>query len=381
MINQYSPSCSCVCNYPVQEEEPACGTLHRTNLDSLLHIIEQNKHHRCSRIASDTAERSPMIDDANCILRCEKWSLKICSEFKSMVNQSLISFANKLTELNCGSVYEKTLFLNQISQFISTYPFKGVERLINYFIRKNVEEVVSYHAEEVIESIIYTTYSRSYNILREEVIKKAEEAICKESNILELTLSISDKISKFHSSKHIESELKIHFDIKKEPFATLTDVYNNHLVENYPHLMSRSIEIFSGLTQDKECLLSFVFDTFLGNMVHHSAARELCLIFSGLESVSTLKRLLSSGKIKVYTNDVGTEAEGSHRYSDELTQFLLHSENELKEKVGKFILKNEVIVIDGDIVTTCNKEFMEKIVDSSIKYLKSELEKVVLYRS
>lgn len=377
MINQYNPSCSCACSYyPIESD---CETLPTSDLDELLLIIEQNKHHRYGELELDIDKRSPILNDADCVLRYEKWSLKICNGITSIVNQSLISFANKLNGLNCGSECEKNLFLNKISQFISTYPFKHVERSIVSFITETIEITVVDHAEEIIERIIYTTDSKNYDGLKDAIIQKAEENLRKESNILELTLSISNEISEFHKSKCIENELKPYFDVEKEPFATFIDLYTNHLTENYSRLISRSIEMFGSLAKDEECKLSFVFDTFLGNMVYYVDSVGMCSIFDELESVITLKKLLSLGKIRIYEPDLSSETKGSYRYSNELTRFLLDSENELKEKMEEFVVRNEVIVIDGGIITTCSKEFMEKMIDSSIKYLRSELGKLILY--
>lgn len=378
MVNQYSSSCSCMCSYyPMQEEASGCETLPSANLDGLLHIIEQNKHHRYGTLELDIDRKSPIINDANCILRHTKWSLKICSEFTSIVNQSLTSFANKLDEINCGSVDEKRSFFDQISRFISTEPFKSIQRLIISFVIQNIESKVDLYAEEEIERIIST--SGNYDGLGEVILEKAKEFLCKEYNISELTLSISNEISEFHGSKFIKGELSPYFDVEAAPFATFIDLYTNHLTENYAHLISRSVEMFSNLAQDRECQLSFSFDTFLGNMVQRKYIRGMCSVFNELGSAVTLKKLLLLGRIKIYEPDLSSGIEGSYCYSGELTKFLLDSENELKEKMEEFILKNEVIVIDEGTITTCSKEFMGKITDSSVKYLRSELGKLILY--
>lgn len=364
MINQCTPSCSYMLNESlIQEEKLFCETPISTDLVDVLQLIEKNKS---------------SLHNENSDAWYRKWQLKIHEELISINDHPVNSFANKLIKLNCGSVYEKRLFLSAIYSKIMKEQFEHIRNII-YSLVKKIQGVALYHADKKIESII-TTGSNNYNDLKKIILENAEETLHEEFNVLELTESISNRIYEFHKKKYIENELKTYIelcveyelrkyiDIEKAPFTTFIDLYRDHLEENHHYIMSKSIETFYNIVQDEGCRMSFVFDTFLGHMVYYKDVEKLIPIFCG--SVISTKGMIVNFKKPIF-NDNNTK--DSYSYCEELKKVSLDSEKEMKEKMEKFLLENSITVVDKNVIVTCNKEFMKKIIDSSIIYLRSEI--------
>lgn len=143
------------------------------------------------------------------------------------------------------------------------------------------------------------------------------------------------------------------------PFTAFIDSYCDHMEENYHYFVSKSVEIFSSILQDEECCMSLVFDKFLGEMVYHRNAVELSSITANEISEYTIFRICAAKTI----ND--------RSFPDKNKEFLLNSTKKIKEITERLLLEGKVIVIYGDTITTCcNKEFTEKMVESSLKNFK-----------
>lgn len=347
MIGQYSPSCSHVFYESLmQEEDNFCEAPPPVDLD-VLQIIEKNKSflHYENRYTSH-----------------KKWTLKIRKNLASIIDHLVISFANKLIKLNCGSAYEKRLFLSAISRRITYQPFANIEDVLISSVRK-IQLMVVCCADEKMESIT-NSGPRDYDDLKQIILKNAKKNLSEEHTILELTQSISSKISEFYKTKYIEKELELHIDlnelrqrvdIEKTPFTEFVDSYRYHIGENHHYLLSKSIEIFCDMQHDEECLMSFVFDTFLGSMVYHSDVVRIHSII---------------GKISGDVSDFIVEVRRLGGIAN-LKKFSLDSVKKIKEKMEKFLLEDNITVFYGNTISTCNKETMEKIVNSSVEYLNS----------
>ncbi|WP_139057230.1 hypothetical protein, partial [Candidatus Ichthyocystis hellenicum] len=252
MINPSYSTCSHTNSDSPIPEESVCKTPAPDNLDVLLEIIEQNRHHRYRDIESDIYKKSPFLMDANCVIQHNKWSLKICKEFTSMVDNLLNSFANKLIETKYGYEGEKASFLSAISKRVATQPFNRINKSIDYIIVTKIQEVVCLHAEEKRKSLI-NTGSKDYNDMKKVILESAEKTLSDESIISELTKSISNKISYFYKTNYVKEKLGSHvnINIREIIFTGFTDLYLSHLEENYGYIISKSIDIFNSIAQDK----------------------------------------------------------------------------------------------------------------------------------
>lgn len=368
----------------------------------VLQIIEKNKsamHAECT---------------GDCIYH-KKWMLKVRRDIISIVDHSVTSFSNKLIKINCGSTYEKELFLSAVSGNITNQPFGNIESIIIRFVRKIQEDVARYadkkiesmtnnrsfeRTDNLIVSIVYLArkiksevanyaYKKIESItnsaggnLKKIILESAEKALREDYNILELTRSIYNEISEFHKGKYIEKglekyievyvkkELNQYLDIEKIPFTAFVDLYRDHMEETHHYLISKSIEIFSNVLQDKECCMSFVFDTFLGEMIYYKHADKLRSIF--YKNIMPTRRMGELSFLGLSGND---------SYSDKMKGFYLSSEKKVKKEIEKYLLENDIIVVDKDLVTTCSKEFVKKVVDSSVTHSRTELELRMQYSS
>lgn len=143
------------------------------------------------------------------------------------------------------------------------------------------------------------------------------------------------------------------------PFTAFMDLYRDHIEENYHHIMSKSIEVFRNVSQDKKYHMSFLFDEFLGHMIYHKHSVALHSIFH-----EALRIITNPSIERVITRRIN-----SHRYPTRFStrRFFLDSERKMKENIEKLLLDSNAVVIYGDKITTCNKEIVEKIVCSSVK--------------
>ncbi|WP_092484295.1 hypothetical protein [Candidatus Ichthyocystis hellenicum] len=360
-------------------EEYACKIPAPDNLDVLLRIIEQNRHHWYIGIENHIYEKSPLLMDANCLIKHNKWSLKICEGFTSMIDSLLNSFANKLAQINCEYEKEKVLFLSEISKSAATQPFVIINRLIEHIITTKIKNVVNYYAEEKRKSLI-NTGSKDYHGMKKVILEISEKTLSDESIISKLTKSISDEICYFHKRNYLKEKIGSHVTtpIKENIFNGFTDLYISHIEENYGHIISKSIDIFNSIVQDKECHMSFAFDTVLGHMVYHDSAATLSTIICDIteSSVKKLRRLTWSRKIEIFDynqkGDTYYYTRNHYQYSNEMKEFFSDSEKKLKEEIEK-LTESDIIVLDGDVITTCKKEFREKLINSALRYLRLEL--------
>lgn len=355
MINQCTASCSYMYHETLMQEEHPCESPPPIDLD-VDHIIKENES---------------SLHYENTYISRKKWSLKIREGIILIIDHSVSSFSNKLIKINCGSIYEKRLFLSAISRRITDQPFESIENILASFVIK-IQSIVARYAEKKIERTV-NTGSKNYLDLRKIISKKAKETLLEESTMSELTSSISNKISEFHQTKYIEKTLDQyidlflecrlvpHIDTKKVPFTTFISSYRDHLEENHHYFMSKFIELFCDILHGEEYHMSLLFDTFHGHMIYHKHSECLRSIFS--ESLTATSD----------TSCLGTVVRGinSHRYPNKWAgRFFLDSKVKMKERMEKLLMGNRIIVLYGDVITTCNKEIMEKIVDSSVKEFK-----------
>ncbi|WP_139057231.1 hypothetical protein [Candidatus Ichthyocystis hellenicum] len=376
MINPSCSTGSCTNSDSLMPEEHVCKTPTPNNLDVLLEIIKENKHHRHMGIKSDIYEKSPFLMDASCVVVYNKWSLKICEEFESIIDELLNSFANKLAQINCGHADEKVLFLSEISKNIATHPFCKINRSIEHTIVIKIKDAVNYYSEEK-RKILINTGSKDYNDMKKIILESAEKILSDESIILELTKYISDEFHSVHKRNYLKETIDyyVNIDMRENVLAEFKDLYVSHIEENYGCIISKYIDIFNSLVKDKECHMSFAFDTIFGQMVYYKNAERLCNIIHGsIKSKVKLKNLISSGEIKIFdcTQEGNFYTRNCFRYSDELKEFFSDSEKKLREKIEQ-LTESDIIILDGDVITTWKKEFREKLISSAVRYLRLEL--------
>lgn len=357
MINQCTASCSYMYSESmIQEGKTVCETIPDSGLD-ISQIIEEKK--------------ASLSDEDGAVYCYKEWLLKTCKEFTSAADHLVNSFAHSLIKLNCGSIHEKRLFLRIVSKNIDLQLFSPIKGEFVSFIKDKIQEQVAYYADEKMKNMT-NAGDENYTDLGKFILEKSEEVIRERYDILELTSSIPDKISSFcepgyikkggtiYANYLVERELKEYIDVEKTPFTAFMELYRDYLEENYHYIMSKSIEIFNSVMQDKECLMSFAFCTILGHMVYHRDARKLDSIVRNVVS-STIKE----------NNIIDTII--TNPYHTELERFFLDSEKRMKEKVERFLLENKVVVLNRNTIATCNKEIMEKMVHFSIKHLKFKI--------
>ncbi len=206
----------------MQTEDKLCHILKKpytANMNSLISIIENKvsiryKGYGCK---CDALRQSSSLSDIRPIPSYEKWKSRINIEFKTIIENSLASFADKLEKIDCGSFEEKKFFLSGISGEIAVnHPFKMINNSMISFMDDVIAKIIRHNVAKEIEDITNDT-NRDYGKLKEIIIKKSEEAIRKEDNRMNLISLISNKIIEFHKKKYTEEELMLQFNINKFP--------------------------------------------------------------------------------------------------------------------------------------------------------------------
>ncbi|WP_092484304.1 hypothetical protein [Candidatus Ichthyocystis hellenicum] len=351
MINPCSPSLSnAYPGSPMQREEQDCKTLTPAKINSS-DIIESKRAERYKDFGCVCTSLSDEIGFT-------KWKLKIIDEFKLIIDELLLSFANKLNDANCGYAVEKQLFLSVISGEISTrYPFKTIKSLMIAFIDKKIAKVVLSYAKEKIDNVI-NAGSNDCSEIEEIICKKVEETILKEDNIYELIGFISSEISTSCKEQHIEDEFRQYFDTEAMPFISFIDMYRNHLETNYGCLMEKFISIFHNIRYDKKSCISFVFDKFCGKILLSSVAKQL------RDAIYTVEHDLKEALRRIPILE-----EGNYYYmADKKMAHNLESII-LEEKIKRIFMGNVSIVIHENTITTCDRELITEI----ITHLKEQL--------
>lgn len=394
MIIQPTSSCDCAysCSTTQNEEAEPCDALSAGNLtlnESLLSIVKEKQYYRYGSTDLVMRELSPLLHNPDFIPYYKKWKFMIDHEFGSIINVSLSLFANKLAELSCGSISEKKLFLSVISRIKLNVPFVKTRSITTSFISSKIEKAVRFYAGKEVGNVI-NTGSNNYGNLRTIILRKARSALLEENNISKLIKYISNMICEFHEKKqykeYFDNKFSSHFDAKKTPFAEFTDLYCSHMEED-TDILSKSIDILHNIGQNEECCMSFAFSTFLGNTMFYHEAKVLnsILIHATDDLIISLKELLYSGKVEIFgENDKTTpypcstifgerETGNKNPYSNELKKFFFDAQEYLKGIIEKFLLSNDVVIIDRDKIATCDKYFRDEIVRSSLRYLRLEL--------
>ncbi|WP_092343788.1 MULTISPECIES: hypothetical protein [Candidatus Ichthyocystis] len=387
----YPPSCSCIYYGLMQTEDKLCHILKKpytANMNSLISIIENKvsiryKGYGCK---CDALRQSSSLSDIRPIPSYEKWKSRINIEFKTIIENSLASFADKLEKIDCGSFEEKKFFLSGISGEIAVnHPFKMINNSMISFMDDVIAKIIRHNVAKEIEDITNDT-NRDYGKLKEIIIKKSEEAIRKEDNRMNLISLISNKIIEFHKKKYTEEELMLQFNINKFPFNIFTDLYRDHLSENYGLIISNSIGILDNLGQDMECCLSFIFNTFFGKMLMFDKANELCDVMRRTTYDVITSDLMSFLRTSVSSRNtsysMSSAARGYHvhfysnttneGYREDFEEFIIRSKKKLEIKIIE-CLKGNTIVIEENKVALCSKKFMKEIVHSSTKHLEEEI--------
>ncbi|CUT18298.1 putative coiled coil domain protein [Candidatus Ichthyocystis hellenicum] len=388
MVNQSHSSLFCRCyDLQIKDGEIVSETLttESINLSFFSSIIRKNApirykdywYYNC-----DALGQTEYMSEIRRTHNYKKWKSKVNNSFKSIIENSLSAFATKLNVINCGSWEEKKCFLSAISgEIASNYPFKMANDLVINFVEKKISKVVGFYLETEIKNIA-NSKDRNYNELKSIIAKKANEALIKEDNKLELTYNISGMLSDFHEKQFIKEEFRSKFsmhEVETTTFSIFIDLYSNHLAENYDSILSKSVEIFETLDQDEESCMSFAFDKFFGEMISHHHAKQLhnFIHVSEFYLKILLDNLLLSGKIKFFStngeknlfhNNIDTA-----KRSVNVMSFIEESKKELKEKITKYLIESDTIVFDGGTITICDASFTERVLYYSTKYLEEKL--------
>lgn len=382
MVNQYNHSCYCAyCELQIQEN-PTCreSTSTDINMESLLKIIKMNEGTRYKYYCKDDVLKRPSsMPDVGHIPNHKNWKSKINDSFKSLIDDSLSSFAIKINEINCGSWEQKIEFLSAISQEIeANYPFKMINNLMISFVDEKVAKVVLCCVEEEIKEIDKNK-QRNYDELKKIIAKKLEENMLKEDNKLELINAIQSKILKSHEERNIEEILTFHFDLKKIPFATFMELYRNHISENYDLIVSKSIDILEDLVLDEKYCMSFAFDSIFGEMIIGNESKKLrnTIYISEHYFKILLNDLETEGRINFSSTEDDTRYTHGYsnvlEYKDCFAKFITKSQIELEDRINNHLKKNNIIVIENNVITTCNESFIKRISYCATKHLEKEL--------
>lgn len=385
MINRSLPSTSYEC-YDLETKKtdaPICDPLpDNISGNPLLEVIEATAYYRYEAYKNNSHffTKKSLRDMSPSNHR--KWKLQINDYFKSITESSIISFAKKLDEINCGSLEEKKDFLYAVSKEIAAYyPFKMINDLMIEFTDREISKVVLSYAEKEIEDISNND-TRNYNELDEIIPKKVKENLLKEDNKLELISCISSEITESHEKLCTEEKIKLPFNAKKMPFVAFFDLYLKHLIESYDFIISKSTSVFDNLGHDKECCISFVFDTIFEKRIIRNESKQILsiVIKNTAHGIAyDLKKLLEnsliSGKIEFFSEyeGKGYHIYGSTReYYTDFTKVIVELQKKLECEIVSYLTKNNIILIE-DVVTVCNKKIMKEIVSSSTKHLEKEL--------
>ncbi|CUT18116.1 hypothetical protein Ark11_1312 [Candidatus Ichthyocystis hellenicum] len=382
MINS-PPSCSSL--YSEAQMEPACET---SSLDSnaeriLLNIIESRISDRYEDYGYDcdkpNHESLPKVAVAN-IISYKKWKSTVNNGFKSLIEMSIASFSKKLIDINCGSFDEKKLFLNAVSGGISScYPFRVIKNSIISFVEERISLPLVCDAEIMIEAM-REEGNNDYSLLSETILKKAKETLLDKDIGLSLTRLISNVISnscmahlteneKSCAEKIIKTKLKLYLNIETMPFAMFTDLYLDHLAENYDEVMSKSIEVLDKVAEDAESCMSLVFDSFLGHGMFNINARKLRSILCS--SASYLKRsiMILSSPSNIHLGNLTRVTVTTT--SGRLRLIISRSQRILTEKMKSYFSVNCVVVINEGLICACNEEFIKKVITSASSHLET----------
>lgn len=385
MITQY-PSCSYVYQEPqIEEWNQILEVPSSAGMDVFLSIIEEkiSERYRYYGNECDMLKQSSSLSDIVCVDNYMKWKSQINVEFKSLIEVSLASFANKLNETNCGSFVEKKVFLSAISGRISSYyPFKMIGDSMISFIDSRIAKVVLQCAEKEIKKRIRNYHSINYDVIAETILKKSEKNVLKKFNKLELAGFISRELSASCGEKYIEEELRGYFDTEAMPFAVFVDIYRDHLEENCEIIMSKSIEILDNILKSRECFMSFAFSLFFGNMMLSSDIKKLCSIIN-FAKYDLRSALMNSIPTRANFGNGNNEAE-TDPYHDKLRRpatirrTFSRSRKRIKKEVERYLIENCVVVIkEGIISICCEKEFVKRIVEASINSLDREIKSYI----
>lgn len=379
MINQ-----GCSSYYPAHyesqiEEEDNPIYEKSTNIDILLGIIKKNENirHGCNK-RDVLLKRTSSLSNINRIYH-KNWKSKINFDFRSMIDDSLLSFANKLNDINTGSWEQKMEFLSAISGVKANYPFMIINELVINFIDIKVSKIVFIYIEKEKKKTANNA-NKNYGELKEIITRKVKENILKEGNKLELVNDISSKISELHKKQHQHTEERIPLNVKTAPFIAFMNLYRNHLTESYGSILSKSIEMFEDLGYDEECCMSFVFDTLFDRKVIKTNARDIKYIIHKNVHSSILSLENLSYKIDFFNKNHETgfnlDCSGPVECSDDFKKFIMQSKKKLEISMKEFFAENDILVIENNIVDVCNKSLMSEMLYYAKKYLE---EKLVLY--
>ncbi|WP_092343797.1 hypothetical protein [Candidatus Ichthyocystis sparus] len=346
-----------------EEEKKVCesNSTFDVRINTLLEIIKTKEpiREKSYGYSYDRLNRPPSPAELRMILIYKKWESEINNKSKSIINPLLNSFAKKLNEINCGSWEEKKEFLSILSGEASTYyPFEVLNNLMIKFVNEKISKKAIRLAKH--EIIYLLNKCESSTDIKGTIIKKIKETILEDDNKFDLVNSIFIKIGDLHKKQCIKKNLAAHFYEKKISFATFSDLYVEHITENYEYILSKFVDIFDNLGQDEECCISFAFDTFLGEMVLSSISEELDDIIFTVENNSKmgLRELRRNNTTPRHVRD-----------------FIKQSKEQLEEKIMEYMTKNpSASVIEDNIIIVCRGSSMKKILYYSKKYLEKILE-------
>ncbi|WP_092490762.1 hypothetical protein [Candidatus Ichthyocystis hellenicum] len=300
-----------------------------------------------------------------CIPSYKKWRLEVDIQFRSLINELLGFFAQKLFKLHLGSSEEKELFFRRISESFAAHPFVNAKNVLIRFIDNHVESKVRNLVKMEEREIITVSEINSITV---PIIPKA-----KGREIGKLREYISRQIRCFYREtykKYAKEELKdLKSSITPSVFDAFLDLYNDFMKEQDKIITSKSIDIFfSNVAQNKECVASFIFSTFLGHMIFYETSNELLLILN-----STTNKLLDSLKKLLPPKQCLENFCKPETSTEEIDKFISQSKDLLKENISNFLLQNRPVLLASNEVNDYERDFVGKIVASSLEHLTRKL--------
>ncbi|WP_141663246.1 hypothetical protein [Candidatus Ichthyocystis sparus] len=338
-------------------EEPS------STLNKLLSIIDENENKRCGVMERGIYKTSP--SDMNRIPSYKRWRLEIDLQFRSLISELLGFFAQKLVKLPFGSPTEKELFFRIMSESFATRPFVNAKNVLIRFIDNHVESKVRNLVKmEERDSITVS----EINSITVPIIPRT-----KGREIGKLREYISRQIRCFYKEtykKYAEEELKdLKSSIDPSVFDAFLSLYNDFMKDQDKLITSKSIDMFfSSVVQNKECVTSFIFSTFLGHMIFYETSNKLLLILNSTTNnlLTSLEKLLPPKKCLENFCKPKTSTE-------EIDKFISQSKDLLKENISNFLLQNRPVLLASNEVNDYERDFVGKIVASSLEHLTRKL--------
>ncbi|WP_092343417.1 hypothetical protein [Candidatus Ichthyocystis sparus] len=390
---------------------PSTSNPSASNPINLLSLIERNKRKRYGEDDLCVSKMSPSYHDPDFTLTHKKWRSMLNDKFRLLNDELLSDFAEKLKRCPNGSFEEKQSFFFKVSGNLGTHPLVEIKTLIDRYIDRHIESEVFAHAME--ETGYHTSNGGgNYAEIKNIIAAKLERIMQNKSIASRMRAYVRREFNTFLKEKYlrfIDRDFGQNTDIKADTLSKFSDLYHTHLKEKMGHVTYESMRAFDDIVapgNDNPLSLSFIFTSFLGTMVFNDNAEKLSDLvtnrtntlvsvlkqFLYKEQPGTIKRIRAPNKrgmlseIKLKTKIEVFSANGLS-YSRELKELIENSQAYLKAEIETFLLVNKVIALHGetnDVVVLCGsqlnlreQEVRDKIISSSLRYLRGELNECI----